>query len=157
MKACDVMRRAVVSLPQNAALKEVIRTFVKNQIDSLPVVDAAERVVGFIVLDRLADLFLPRYAEILRDYAALEDKGQLAPLFENAFSGLDRAQENLIVAADLMNSRLDWVTTEDSLIQAASRLRSQRLERLPVVDRDRKLVGLISECAVILALLYGTR
>jgi CBS domain-containing membrane protein len=156
MKVKDVMRTAVVVLAQNATLKDVLDKFLKHHLDSLPIIDAAQRVVGFITIDDLADIFLPRYYEILRDFSALEDKGQLASLFSEAFAGLDMHHEKLILAADVMSSKLHWVSLDDSLLEAAAHLQEQNYERLPVVDKDQKLVGLISDFEVILALLRGT-
>jgi CBS domain-containing membrane protein len=156
MKVRDVMRKPVISLPQNGKLKEVVATFVQNHIDCLPVIDAAERVVGFITMNDLIEVFFPRYPEILRDLAVLQDKGQIGSLFDTSFTGLDRVQEQLILAADMMNSHVQCVSQEDSLLQAASRMQAQNLQRLPVVDRDQKLVGLISNFEVVLALLQGS-
>jgi len=155
MKVKDVMRTSVVVLPQNATLKDVLDKFLKHHLDSLPILDAALRVVGFITIDDLVDILLPRYYEILRDFSALEDKGQLASLFNQAFQGLDTHHEQLILAVDVMNSNIHWVHSEDSLLAAAAHLQSQNFERLPVVDKDNKLVGLISDFEVILALLRG--
>src|ERR1041385_3800646 len=149
------MRTSVIVLPQNATLKDVLDKFLDHHLDSLPIVDAAQRVVGFITIDGLVDIFLPRYHEILRDFSALEDKGQLASLFNQAFSGLDTHHEKLILAADVMRSHLHWVSEDDSLLAAAAHLQAQNYERLPVVDKDQKLVGLISDFEVILALLRG--
>jgi CBS domain-containing protein len=155
MKVKDVMRTTVIVLPQNATLKDVLDRFLKNHLDSLPIIDAAQRVVGFITIDDLIDIFLPRYYEILRDFSALEDKGQLASLFNQAFQGLDTHHEQLILAADVMNSDIHWVSAEDSLMAAAAHLQAQNFERLPVVDKDDKIVGLISDFEVVLALLRG--
>lgn len=155
MKAQDVMRTSVVALPQNATLQDVIHQFLREHLDSLPIIDAAQRVVGFIAIDDLVDIFLPRYDELLRDFSALEDKGQLASLFDLAFRGLDPHEEKLILAADVMNSSLRWISQEDSLLKAAALLQSQNCERLPVVDRDQKLVGLLSDFEIVLALLRG--
>src|SRR5216684_8699158 len=119
MKVKDVMRTSVVVLAQNATLKDVLDKFLKHHLDSLPIIDAAQRLVGFITIDDLADIFLPRYYEILRDFSALEDKGQLASLFNQSFAGLDTHHEKLILAADVMCSGLHWVTSEDSLLEAA--------------------------------------
>jgi CBS domain-containing membrane protein len=156
MKVRDVMRQKVVCLPQNGKLRDIVNTFVKHHIDCLPVVDAAERVVGLITVDDLTDVFFPRYYELLRDMTVLQDKGQIGSLLDTAFTGLDRVQEHLILAADVMNSHLQWISQDDSLLQAASTLRAQSLQRLPVVDRDQKLVGLLSDFEVVLALLQGS-
>jgi len=156
VKVKDVMRTAVIVLPQNATLKDVLDKFLKHHLDSLPIIDAAQRVVGFITIDDLVDIFLPRYYEILRDFSALEDTGQLVSLFDQAFAGLDMHHEKLILAADRMSSHVRWVSGEDSLLEAAAQLQVQNYERLPVVDKDQKLIGLISDFEVILALLRGT-
>jgi CBS domain-containing protein len=156
MKVKDVMRTSVIVLPQNATLKDVLDKFLQHHLDCLPIIDAAQRVAGYITIDDLVDIFLPRYYEILRDFSALEDKGQLVSLFNQAFQGLDMHHEQLILAADVMNSDIHWVSAEDSLVEAAANLQGQNYERLPVVDKDRKLVGLISDFEVILALLRGT-
>jgi len=156
MKVHDVMRTSVVVLPQNATLKDVLDKFLAHHLDSLPIIDAAQHVVGLITIDDLVEIFLPRYYEILRDFSALEDKGQLASLFSQAFSGLDMHHEKLILAADVMSSDLHWVSSDDSLLEAAAHLQTQNQPRLPVVDKDRKLVGLISDFEVILALLQGS-
>jgi len=155
VKVRDVMKLKVVSLPQNSNLGQVVQAFVRHQIDSLPVVDAAERVVGMIIMDDLVDIFLPRYYDLLRDYSALEDKGQLASLFDVSFIGSDKLQSNLILAADIMHTQVHWVSAEAPLLEAAALLQSQHFQRLPVVDRDRKLVGLVSDFEIILSLLHG--
>jgi len=156
MKVRDVMRKSVISLPQNGKLKEIVGVFIKNHIDCLPIVDAAQCVVGLITVHDLIDVFFPRYYDLLRDMTVLQDKGQIGSLLDTAFTGLDRVQEQLIIAADVMNTRVQPVFQDDSLLQAASSLEAQSLQRLPVVDRDRKLVGLISDFEVILALLQGS-
>jgi CBS domain-containing protein len=155
VKVRDVMWKQVAAIPQNNTLSDVVRTFVENHIQMAPVIDASERVVGLITVRDLADFFLPRYFDLLRDFAALQDKGQLASLFDTAFMNFDRSQDHLILAADIMKTQIDWVQEDDSLLQAASRLKIQRQSRLPVIDRDRKLVGMLSDFEVILSLLSG--
>lgn len=150
------MRRTALRLPQNATLQEVIHKFVQHRLDSLPIVDAAERAVGFITIDDLIDVFFPRYYELLRDFGALEDKGQLASLFDRTFVGLEPLHEKLVLAADIMTTKLSWIFQDDSLLQAASRLQSQNVSQLPVVDADQKLVGLLADHEVVLALLQGS-
>ncbi len=150
------MQASVVSLPQNASLHEVIQKFIDHHLDALPIVDAAQRLVGFITIDDLIDFFLPRYYELLRDFSALEDKGQLGSLFDLSFNGLDPMQEKLILAADVMTTRVQWIRQDDSLLQAAARLQAQKYQRLPVIDLDQRIVGLLSDFEIVLALLRGT-
>src|SRR5476651_179655 len=103
------MRKQVVSIAQNNTLSDVVRAFVDNHIQMAPVVDAAQRLVGLITVQDLADIFLPRYFDLLRDFAALQDKGQLASLFDTAFMNFDRSQDHLILAVDIMKTKIDWI------------------------------------------------
>jgi len=150
------MNKPVKSLPQNASLSDVLQAFLKHHLEALPIIDAAQRAVGLITYRDLTDVFLPRYYELLRDFAALEDKGQLASVFNQSFAGLDRHQEKLILAADIMQTRIQWILHEQSLLEAASLLRTQNRQSLPVVDRDQKLVGMIADFEIVLALLRGS-
>ncbi len=155
MRVKDVMRTTVIVLAQNATLKDVLDKFLKHHLDCLPIIDAAQRVVGLITIDDLVDIFLPRYYEMLRDVSALQDKGQLTSLFNQSFVGLDIHHEKLILAADVMRTHLPWILQDESLLEAASILQSQNAQRLPVIDKDQRLTGLLSDFDVILALLRG--
>ena len=155
MRIRDIMRTAVVSLPQSCTLREVVDAFLKHRLESLPIIDAAERVVGMITIDHLTEVFLPRYRELLRDLSALQDKGQIASLFDVSSVGLGRSDEKLILAADVMATEMRWISQEDTLLQAAARLQDQSAGCLPVVDRDQKLVGTIAHFEIVLALLRG--
>jgi CBS domain-containing membrane protein len=156
LKASDVMRPPTDSLPQNAGLSQVVELLMRRRVDFLPILDAAQHVVGVITPSDLLDYLFPRFYELLRDYNALEDKGQLSSLFGAAFSGLDIADNKLILAADIMRTNLIWITGEDTLLNAASHLFGQQVKQLPVVDRDRRLLGMLSETDVILSFLKGT-
>jgi CBS domain-containing protein len=155
MKVRDIMRPVAVSLPQSGTLRDVVQVFLQHHLDSLPIIDAALRVVGVITIDHLVDIFLPRYHELLRDLSALEDKGQIVSLFAASSFGLGHPNEKLILAADIMNSHIRWVSQDDTLLQAAARLQAQNAQRLPVIDRDDKLVGILSHADIVLALLRG--
>ena len=134
----------------------MVETFLNYRVEMLPIVDAAQHVVGVISVSDLLDFLFPRFYEILRDYNALEDKGQLSSLFGSAFSGLDLDDNKLILAADMMRTHLTWISAEDPLLAAASHLFGQRVTQLPVVDRDRRFVGMLSETDVVLSFLKGS-
>lgn len=156
MKVNEVMRKSAIAIPQNATLHDVFEQFTRHQLEALPVVDAANHVVGLITPTDLLDFIFPSFYTVLRDYAAIEDKGQLSILFDAAFSGHDIANDRLILAADVMRANWVWVSMEESLLSAASRLYGQNIAQLPVVDRDRRMMGLISQNEIVLALLRNS-
>lgn len=149
------MRRAGVSIRQTVTLKESVEVFVRHCIDTLPVTDHENRVVGLLTIDDLVDIFMPRYFEMVRDYASVEDDGQLERLFGETYVAMAGSEERLILAADAMTLKVQTLQEEDSLLRAAAVFQAAHAPRLPVVNRDGQLVGLISETAILLALLSG--
>ena len=156
MKVSDVMRPSNISLVQNASLAQVIDQFVRHRVDMLPIVDAAQHVVGVIAAADLLDFLFPRFYELLRDFSALEDKGQISSLFGSAFSGVDIADNRLILAADIMQIHPKWIYGDEALLGAAGQIFGQRVPQLPVIDRDRRLIGFLSEADVVVSFLKGS-
>lgn len=83
--------------------------------EDLYVTDAQGRYMGALVLDAL--------------------KGHLP----------DHSLLDATIAADVMDTRVRPLTPDLSLAEVASRFADSPLERLPVVDRDRQLIGTISK------------
>jgi predicted transcriptional regulator len=52
-----------------------------------------------------------------------------------------------------MHANFQWIYSDESLLFAAARLKAQGQQKLPVVDRDQKLVGMIYDHDIILSLL----
>lgn len=155
MKVKDVMRKATGTLPQNASLNEVIRTFLRHRVDFLSIVDAAERAVGIVTIHDLIDLFMPRYHDLLRDFSVLDDTGQLTAILDPSLGGWEPTTNHLIIAADLVHTNGPWISEEEPLLSAAARLQSSRQNRLPVVDKDNRLVGILYDYDIVLTLLQG--
>ncbi|MFF9119980.1 CBS domain-containing protein [Streptomyces massasporeus] len=126
----DVMTRTVVALATGATFKEIVRTMEGRRISALPVVDARRRVVGVV---SEADLLRK---EEFRDSAP--DRGPRARPPE----GLEKAQA--ITAVDLMTSPAVTVHPDATLAQAARLMALRKIKRLPVVDDDGVLRGIVS-------------
>jgi len=99
-------------------------------VDTVAVVDKAGRLVGVIPMRVLLDgLFLhvapEEFLADLRVVGGLEEFGRLS-----------RARS----ARDLMQPAV-YVTMDDSVREAFSRMHERRLEGLPVVDKDMRVVG----------------
>jgi CBS domain-containing protein len=156
MKVKEVMRKPVVTLAQNATLREIVQAFIHHRVDALPIVDAAERAVGLITVFDLVELFFPRYHDLLRDFSALEDKGQLSSLFDPSMGGWELTTDKLIIAADLMHTQGPWIFEDEALLAAAARLKSRHQHKLPVVDRDNRLVGMLYDYDIVLAFMRGS-
>ncbi|MEV6731086.1 MULTISPECIES: CBS domain-containing protein [unclassified Streptomyces] len=110
----DVMTHAVISVDRGAPIKEIVEAMRQWRISALPVLSDEGRVVGVV---SEADLLL---------------KAQ----------GADESRA--VTAGQLMTFPAVTVTEETGIAGAARLMAHRHLKRLPVVDSDGRLVGVVS-------------
>ncbi|MEU3467338.1 CBS domain-containing protein [Streptomyces sp. NPDC006687] len=110
----DVMTHAVISVDRGTAFKDIVEALRMWNISALPVLDRHGQVVGVVCE---ADLLLkPQDTETARD-----------------------------TTAEQLMTRPAVTVTKDATLPTAARLMARRhLKRLPVVDGDGRLVGVVS-------------
>jgi len=134
----DVMRRSVAGIPGDTPFLDVARMLARRQTGAVPVVDAAQRVIGVIaesdLLARAASLAAGdrpgAFARILRPHAA--DAGE--------------------TAATLMTAPALTVQPWTPVIDAARTAARSRIRQLFVTDHKGHLVGVISRSELLQAL-----
>ncbi|MGW1555671.1 CBS domain-containing protein [Streptomyces sp. NPDC002144] len=126
----DVMTRTVVALRRGAPFKEIVRTMRRWNVSAMPVLEDGDRVAGVV---SEADL-LPK--EEFRD----GDPGRYTQLHRLA----DLVKAGAGTAGDLMSSPPVTVPASASLAQAARIMALHKVKRLPVVDEDGALRGIVS-------------
>jgi CBS domain-containing protein len=131
----DVMTRAVVSVNESTPFKEIARLLAEQGVSAVPVMDAGGHVRGMV---SEADL-------ILREEGVPEGK--------DVFAGMRRRHEVAKmkgrVASDLMTSPAVTVRPEAPITEAARLLHRHHLKRLPVVDAEGRLVGILSRADLV--------
>ncbi|MBB4790228.1 CBS-domain-containing membrane protein [Streptomyces nodosus] len=126
----DVMTRSVVAVSRDAPFKDIVRLMGQWKVSALPVLEGEGRVVGVV---SEADL-LPK--EEFRD--SDPDRGtQLRRL-----SDLEKA--GAVTAGELMSTPAVCVHADSTLAQAARLMARRRIKRLPVVDAEGMLEGVVS-------------
>lgn len=142
----DVMTKKVVSVGPDDALEDVVQTLFQHGFDGLPVVDEQGKLLGIItqydLVTKSSGLHLPTLEKVLRDIKVLKkDVGVLKKSFEEIHK---------LTAKDLMNPE-PITTTPDTMIVEAAKVfvEHHRVNPVPVVDKDKKLVGILSRYDVI--------
>ena len=143
MKASDVMSRNILSVGRDATIAEAIRLMLDNQISSLPVIDAAGRLVGILTEGDLlrrsetgTERHRPRWLEILMG------PGRLAGEYVRTHG---RKVEE-IMTRDLVS-----VTPDTPLDEIVALMERRRIKRVPVLDGDTP-VGIVSRADLLRAL-----
>ena len=130
----DVMTTHVTAVPKTATFKEMATLLREHRVSAFPVVDSDGKVVGVV---SEADMLAKE---------ALDFSGQrkVSGLFHQ-----ERAKAAGITAEDLMTSPPVTVGPRDSVSDAARLMYARRVKRLPVVDDDGRLVGIVSRADVL--------
>ncbi|MGY0020389.1 CBS domain-containing protein [Streptomyces sp. YJ-C3] len=136
-KVGSVMVAEVVHAEYATPFKEVARLLNRHRISGLPVVDDDERVIGVI---SETDLMIRQ-----RDEAEPESRGRrrwLSRLRRGARG--TRRKETARTAGQLMSEPAVTVHADDTIAEAARTMAHRKVERLPVVDEEDRLVGIVT-------------
>ena len=139
MKVKDIMRRPVVTISQEATLREAVALLSSAEVSGLPVLDADGNLVGIITEHDVIKTLLPTYEDLLSSNTALLDPA----LMENrAYQVRDTP------VSSIMTRKVVTLEEDDSLLKAASTVILKKVKRLPVV-RDKKPVGIVSRIDIV--------
>jgi CBS domain-containing protein len=135
----DVMTRDVRSVSADAKVRRAVETLVGQTFRAMPVVDGSGRLVGVVSNGDLVERGgLEARIELLSVMDAWDREQYLSRLPELPVSAV-------------MTSDPVTVGPASTLADATRLLGSRHLKRLPVIDRDGRLVGILSRADVLRA------
>ncbi|MFB8032903.1 CBS domain-containing protein [Streptomyces sp. NPDC056004] len=118
----DLMTDDVISVVPLTPFKEVAKLLAEHDISGLPVLDDEDRVVGVV-----------SESDLLGRQAAGHSDAGAADLPEAEFT-----------AAEIMSAPAVTVHAQESAPEAARLMTRSGVERLPVVDDEERLVGIVT-------------
>jgi len=136
-KVGSVMTTDVVRATYGTPFKEVARLLGEHRISGLPVVDEDEKVIGVI---SETDLMV-RQAETPDPF---EPKKHHWPASATRAARQRAAKARARTAGQLMTEPPVTVHAGNSIVEAARAMAQHRVERLPVLDEEHRLVGIVT-------------
>ncbi|WP_413759840.1 CBS domain-containing protein [Streptomyces sp. MMBL 11-3] len=136
-KVGSVMTTEVVRAVYGTPFKEVAQLLAEHRISGLPVVDEDEKVIGVI---SETDLMV-RQAQTPDPYAPRR-RLRLDALKPGARKQTVKARAR--TAGQLMTTPPVTVHADDTIVEAARTMADRRVERLPVLDEEDRLVGIVT-------------
>ncbi len=143
------MKRDVTAVHPEDEIEDLLRLMRQQELAGVPVVDHSDRLVGIVTEDDLvirdedADLRLPHHIDLWGGVIYLESTKHYEERLRRAFAA---------TVADMMTRDPITVVPEDSVRHAARLIAEHKHDRLPVVDDERKLVGMVTRVEVLEAL-----
>ncbi len=131
----DVMTANVVAVREAADYKEIVTALRRFRVSACPVIDDDGRVLGVV---SEADLL-----------AKLTDPELPAGLIRLSWRLGEQTKATAVTATRLMTAPAVCVRPDQGLRHAAKLMQDRQVKRLPVVDSEQRLVGIVSRCDVL--------
>jgi CBS domain-containing protein len=145
----DIMERDPVSVSEDTKVEDVVLALRKHELPGVPVVDADNHCVGIVteadlvVPDPDGDLHIPHYIQLFGGVVFLEPLQRFEDKLRKAFAAS---------ASDMMSGHPDVIEPGATAREAAEKIYHSGHNRLPVVDEDGRLVGVVTRVDLLGAL-----
>lgn len=135
MKIKEIMTRKVISVKPDDDAKEALRLLFKMQISGLPVIDAEGKLVGMFTEKDVLSYILPSYIEQVGKFVYADNPKST----KKKFTELDK-----IKVSQLMRKEVIIADEDVTLCEVARIMLTQKARRIPVIDKTKKIVGIVS-------------
>jgi CBS domain-containing protein len=129
----DVMTTRVVSVTKDASFRTMAAALRKHRVSAFPVLNDDGKVVGVV-----------SEADMLAKEALNSEPQGMPGMIAGILRRKEHEKARGITAGDLMTSPPVTVKPDDSIERAARLMYTRKVKRLPVVDADGRLVGIVS-------------
>jgi CBS domain-containing protein len=133
MRVHEVMTTDVATTAPESSLKEAALELVRRRISGMPVVDAEHHVVGVV-----------SEADILAKEGDEQKPGGFLQWLVDPGDPWVAARFDAVTVGDAMSAPARTILPDRTVAEAAMLMLDENINRLPVVDADGKLVGLVS-------------
>lgn len=143
MKVRDFMIRDVITARPNDHIKDIMKTFVEKKIGGLPVVDEKGKLLGMVTDGDVLRAIKPRDLQIYDFFTFIMyvEKQEMEKILNEV--------ANQEVSKIAKKSGIVSVSPDDDMEQAMSLLAKHHFKKLPVVNQEHRVVGVISRGDVI--------
>ena len=136
-RVSSVMSRDLVTVDAGDSVHDAIQLMAENKVAALPVVDRRGKCVGFLSSSDLV--------EVTREVdAGLYELESTEETLWGAYLGKLGDHVGHQSVMDLMSESVISVGPDVRLFEAASQMLREHVHRLPVLDNEQHLVGIVS-------------
>ncbi len=122
MNVVDLMTTEVIAVSRDTGLRDAARLMFRNRVSGLPVTEPDGTLIGIITE---------------ADFLRLEVERQ------------EGARDQVVTVGEVMSIGVVTIRPEMEIYEAAKIMAVQEVKRLPVVDDDNRLLGVISRADIV--------
>lgn len=135
MKVKEIMSKDIVSIRPEDNAKGALALLFKMEISGLPVIDKEGKLVGMFTEKDVLKHILPSYLEKVGLFIYEENPKYIRNKFQDLM--------NLSVC-QLMRKEVITIDEDTSLCEVARLMLTEKIRRIPVLDKEKKIVGIVA-------------
>jgi CBS-domain-containing membrane protein len=143
MKVADVMNNIVITSHQNDLIKDLWHKIFIKKINSIPIVDSKNKLVGIVCKDDLLSRLYAKYEVFVSDFETAADFDEMEQKIR---------QVGNKTAKEVMKTNILHTSGRTHIMRALSQMITHHVNQLPVVTKDNKLIGIVSKGDIFYAL-----
>ena len=146
----DVMQTAILSVKKGTTLAQLLDMF--KSFHSFPVVPVVEEngvLIGIVHIRSFFEIFQPHHQELLMRNPLSMISREPANIFD---IDIEEGMGFLIIVADIMDTKIVKIDQDADLKAAYDLMQLHNRSAVPVVDKDKKLVGIVSVFDVVMTI-----
>ncbi len=151
MKVREIMNKNVISLRPDMSVREAAEILEKNNISGAPVVDENNRLLGIVTIKNIISLLKSRMENIGFYIASTPfdfmDFYQFNIPMERKKDIIEEISQ--IKVSEIMRRRVYKVGEDEDIYNAIDILVKKEISRVPVVDKDGTVVGIIARSDIL--------
>ena len=142
LKVSDVMAKDVVQVPICQSMPDAAATFTEHAISAAPVIDDQGRCVGILSA-----------TDFLRRDGPQEESRWEEHRLVRMENSMQLVSHRADVTSSYMTCDVQSIAADATLVAAARVMCAEHVHRLPVLDKDGRVVGVISTMDIVASLL----
>nr|WP_300003405.1 CBS domain-containing protein [Tissierella sp.] len=139
MYISDIMTKDVISVRETDTVGMCADLLIEHNLSGMPVLDDLGRVVGMVtegdLIRRASKVKGPAALEVLGGIFYLESPKEFSRQIKKTMGS---------IASEIMTKDVYTIDSDKEVEEAASILVEKRVKRLPVVNREGSVIGIIS-------------
>jgi CBS domain-containing protein len=139
MKVSEIMSQDVVSVKPDDSAKDALALLSKMQISGLPVINEQNKLVGMFTEKEVLAAILPSYVERVGRFMYRENPKAIRHKI---------AQLGNMKVKELMRKEVATVDEDASLCEVARIMLTQKIRRLPVLNKAGKVIGIVARADI---------
>ena len=148
MKVSEVMNQKIIAVHRRTSLAELIELFRHfHSFPLVPVVDEQNSLIGVVSFQRIIEAFRTSSHDILKTVPFVDE-----PHLDIFDMDITPEIGELCIVDDLMQTQFVTINQDSSIQEAYRLMQVHKAEQIPVIDSEKKLVGMIGTFDILLAL-----